>query len=273
MTESSKQDFGWFSTSELAKLGAARVVKLPGTLAGISNRAREEHWEKRQVPGKGGKGGLKTEYKLREPALSIAETFLRANPEFFQTSYAKIAVTPLTSGLSPSHHVSNDGGDDIPAFLRKPSDTSKLMNKDDLHIVDYVEAYGSCGPGAMPPQYEEVTVVVKFEARELRERAIGNFHVLKLAHVKGDSMEPTLMHNDQVLVDTAVDTFIDDAIYAIQQDGHLRFKRIQKKMNGTIVIKSDNLNAGEPETYSADEAAHFKVIGRVIPFKFGRFKI
>ena len=265
MNESSKQDFGWFSTGDLAKLGAARVVKLPGTIAGISNRAKEEQWQKRQVPGKGGKGGVKTEYKLQEPELSIVETFLQANPHFFDNSYSRGAVTPVLSGLSLNHHAANDGATNITRAMRKET-------ADSLLIEDYVDAYGSCGPGAMPPQYEEVTVVVKFEARELRERAIGNFHALKLAHVKGDSMEPTLMHNDQVLVDTAVDTFIDDAIYAIQQDGHLRFKRIQKKMNGTIVIKSDNPNAGEPESYTAEEAAEFKVIGRVIPFKFGRFK-
>lgn len=268
MTESSKHDFGWFSTSDLAKLGAARAVKLPGTLAGISNRAREENWDKRQVPGKGGKGGLKTEYKLREPELSIVDAFLQVNPDFFESSYSQISTAPLLSGSSSGRYAADDGGDDIPAFLRKGAG-----RRGALLIKDYVDAFGSCGPGALPPQYEEVTVVVKFEARELRDRAIGNFHALKLAHVKGDSMEPTLMHNDQVLVDTAVDTFIDDAIYAIQQDGHLRFKRIQKKMNGTIIIKSDNPNAGEPESYTADEAAEFKVIGRVIPFKFGRFKI
>ncbi|ADE10430.1 XRE family transcriptional regulator [Sideroxydans lithotrophicus] len=136
-------------------------------------------------------------------------------------------------------------------------------------IDKYVNVNGSAGPGA--EVHEEAIVKVRVDLRLLRERIGNNFGKIKIASVSGDSMEPTLSHGDQVLVDTSCSRFIDDAIYAIQQDGHLRFKRIQLKLDGSIVVKSDgSLNT---ETYSADEAQRFFVVGIVIPFKFGRFKI
>lgn len=138
-------------------------------------------------------------------------------------------------------------------------------------IDKYVDVKGSAGPGQNVP--EEAIVQVKVDARLLRERVGNNFGYLKLAGVSGDSMEPTLSHGDQVVIDTSCDRFIDDAIYAIQQDGHLRFKRIKLKLDGSIIVKSDNKVDNDPETYTKEEAQYFRVIGRVIPFKFGRFKI
>lgn len=136
-------------------------------------------------------------------------------------------------------------------------------------IDKYVNVSGSAGPGA--DVHEEAIVKVRVDMRLLRERIGNNFGKIKIASVSGDSMEPTLSHGDQVLVDTSCSRFIDDAIYAIQQDGHLRFKRIQLKLDGTIVVKSDG--SANTETYSADEAQRFFVVGIVIPFKFGRFKV
>lgn len=139
-----------------------------------------------------------------------------------------------------------------------------------LYIDKYVNVKGAAGAGQ--EVFEEVKVQVRIDARLLRERVGNNFSSIKIASVSGDSMEPTMSHGDQVLIDTSVNNFIDDAIYAIQQDGHLRFKRIQKRLDGSIIVKSDNPVVG-PETYTAEEAQYFKVIGVVIPFKFGRFKI
>ena len=49
------------------------------------------------------------------------------------------------------------------------------------------------------------------------------------------------------------------------------YSRTATFLDGSIVVRSD----GSPniETYSAELAAGFFVIGVVIPFKFGRFKV
>lgn len=138
-----------------------------------------------------------------------------------------------------------------------------------VSIDRYVDVSGSAGPGA--DVSEETIVKMRVDAMLLRERVGSNFNHIKIAGVSGDSMEPTLSHGDQVLVDTSVTNFRDDAIYAIQQDGFLRFKRVKLKLDGSIVVKSD-ATPDDVETYTREEAARFFVIGIVIPFKFGRFK-
>ncbi len=95
---------------------------------------------------------------------------------------------------------------------------------------------------------------------------------LAIISVDGDSMEPNLKHGEQVLLDLRRNRFDNDAVYAIQIGGWLRIKRVQTLHNGNVVIKSDN-PAFEPETLTADEAADLHVIGRVLPWKFGKFKL
>lgn len=143
----------------------------------------------------------------------------------------------------------------------------------DLYIDNYVEVRAAAGHGQLTPT-DQLILQLKVNAADWR-RYIGLDHKhVKLITVHGDSMKPTLSHGDQVMVDTACSSFIDDAIYCIQQGENLRFKRIKLNLDGSIVVKSDNEKEGfPPEIYSADEASHFRVIGRVIPLKFGWFEI
>lgn len=57
-----------------AELAAMKLPGLPASVRGIIDRARKENWPSRQVPGKGGKGGLRTEYAPPKAVLiAIAE--------------------------------------------------------------------------------------------------------------------------------------------------------------------------------------------------------
>lgn len=73
----------WFSAGELSRLGGKSIASLPKTLQGCKWRANSEGWVKREVPGKGGPGGLRTEYQPPADVLALIHTFLQQNPEFF----------------------------------------------------------------------------------------------------------------------------------------------------------------------------------------------
>ncbi|WP_425641826.1 S24 family peptidase [Marinomonas gallaica] len=61
-----------------------------------------------------------------------------------------------------------------------------------------------------------------------------------------------------------MDTMINDGgIYVINYDGELFVKRVQKQLNGTVAITSDNKNYGDIVIASADLNT-LKIIGRVI---------
>ena len=55
----------------------------------------------------------------------------------------------------------------------------------------------------------------------------------------------------------------DNGVYVFAQNGKPRVKRIQKKMDGSLLIKSDNKEY-ETETVPVGEVQDFRVIGRVV---------
>ncbi len=211
---------------------------------------KREKWKSRTVPGQGGKGGVRLEFVPPPNILDLIKA---------KQYVSKHKRTQLVQKLKPGQTIAEKPG--VAPYYVEDGHT--------VAIDHYIEVSGSAGPGAMVN--DEAIVKVRVDARLLRERIHNGFNSIKIASVSGDSMEPTLSHGDQVLVDTSYDRFVENAIYAIQQDGFLRFKRIQLKLDGSITVKSDGYP--DVESYTAEEAALFIVVGIVIPFKFGRFEV
>lgn len=86
---------------------------------------------------------------------------------------------------------------------------------------------------------------------------------LALMTVKGDSMNPTLSDGDMVLVDLRGARIEDSAIYVLEFEEALMVKRIQRKLDGSVIIKSDN-HLYEPEVLQKDRVESLKIIGRVV---------
>lgn len=66
----------WFSAYELADFGKAGIGKLPRSAPGCTGRAITQQWEYREVKGKGGKGGVRTEYKPPQDTLNDIQRYL-----------------------------------------------------------------------------------------------------------------------------------------------------------------------------------------------------
>lgn len=86
---------------------------------------------------------------------------------------------------------------------------------------------------------------------------------LVLISAIGDSMEPTLRAGDLLLIDRSSASVKQDAIYAFATNGELRVKRMQLKIDGTLVVKSDN-SQYETETLCSDQASSLRIVGRVV---------
>ena len=87
-----------------------------------------------------------------------------------------------------------------------------------------------------------------------------NTNKIKGIQVDGDSMEPTLRDGDYVLIDENT-IFGVNGIYAIQLGGQILIKRLQFKMDGTILIISDNTKY-QSETFNPQEnQLPFQVLG------------
>lgn len=183
--------------------------------------------------------------------------------------YASVDPTEVIYNFTGIDMTKKDGKD-----VSKEQIFSQAAANCDYVLIDaFPEVRAAAGTGQVSPT-DQTVVQLKVNSADWR-RYVGLDHKhVKIITVHGDSMKPTLSHGDQVMVDTACSNFIDDTIYCIQQGDNLRFKRIKLQLDGKVIVKSDNEIEGfPPEIYTAEEAANFHVIGRVIPLKFGWFEI
>ena len=149
--------------------------------------------------------------------------------------------------------------DDAPVAVAQ-SALDALADKYDLIVLPELELGYSMGAGAVFDTYEHKGVV-PFQRSWLRTMIKGTFADLFVARGDGDSMQPTLLDGDIVLIDTAQkDIRQQDRIWAISYGELGMIKRVRRLPNGTYQLLSDNVTV--PPILCADEEMH--VVGRVV---------
>lgn len=81
--------------------------------------------------------------------------------------------------------------------------------------------------------------------------------------VRGDSMEPTLRDEDLVLVNLRDRKINEDAIYILRADDVLLAKRVQRLLDGSLIVKSDNPTYRE-QVIPPEQTEGVCIIGRVV---------
>lgn len=133
---------------------------------------------------------------------------------------------------------------------------------DDFVMVPRYDIHGSAGHGAVIHS-EQIVDYLAFRAEWVRNALGVSQKDLALISVKGDSMEPTLSNEDLILIDIRMGRIEDNAIYVLQYNGDLLVKRIQRKLDGSVIVKSDNQRY-EPEMLGPEVADRLIVVGRVV---------
>lgn len=141
----------------------------------------------------------------------------------------------------------------------KPS--TVLMSANDMVYIPRYDVRASAGGGQLVGE-EMIVDHMAFKQEWLNKMRLQRDQ-LALIEVHGDSMEPALKNTDIILIDLRANHLSANAIYVIQHNGHLLVKRLQAKLDGTVVIKSDNHHY-DPEFLTAEEAANLTVVGRVV---------
>ena len=142
----------------------------------------------------------------------------------------------------------------------------KHIPSKDVALADFIavplhDVQGSCGDGSVIHS-EQIVDYLAFK-REWISRVATDPKRLALIEAAGDSMMPTIHSGDLLLIDLCITRIEQDAIYAINVDGMLYVKRIQKRLDGTVIVKSDN-PAYEEQRFNASEAEALRIVGRVI---------
>lgn len=80
--------------------------------------------------------------------------------------------------------------------------------------------------------------------------------------VVGDSMYPYLSAGDVILVNLDERAVIDGQVYAIQWDGEMRVKRLSRRLDGSLILSSDNPSY-PPDRVTKAMQKRVEIIGRV----------
>lgn len=115
----------------------------------------------------------------------------------------------------------------------------------------------SAGPGATP-EGELVFDTIRFSTRWVRTMGLQPGQLSTIV-VSGDSMEPTLRHGDEILVDRAPRPR-RDGIHVVRLGDSLLVKRLDTSRPGMVVLISDN-PAYPPAECAIEDV---EVIGRVV---------
>lgn len=81
--------------------------------------------------------------------------------------------------------------------------------------------------------------------------------------VLGDSMSPTLLDGETIIIDRGVRGVVVDDIYVVDMLGQRLVKRLQRKTDGSLVIISDN-QAYEREMVPRNRIGEIHVVGRKV---------
>lgn len=162
------------------------------------------------------------------------------------------------------------GGDESQASVTQNDGlTSDLFsNERDLlhkHRIDYYDVRAAAGlTGFENSDYPEI-ISSLYLTDEGMAQLVGkkSSDGICLVNVPTDSMEPTIRKGDIVFLDTKVNAYSGDGIYAFAIDGALFIKRIQKMIGGGYRMISDN-EIYPPEQISDDVCKNAQFIGRFI---------
>lgn len=131
-------------------------------------------------------------------------------------------------------------------------------------------AEASAGAGRLPNEHDTVVGSMQVSQEWLRRNVPGITSPKNLAVITalGGSMEPTFKDGDILLVDRGVDEVKVDTIYVLtrsdaSKSGELFVKRLQRKLNGDLLIKSDN-PLFEDELLPVKNLPEIRVLGRVV---------
>ncbi|MFT0211796.1 helix-turn-helix transcriptional regulator [Pseudomonas sp. F1_0610] len=141
------------------------------------------------------------------------------------------------------------------------SKTSKLAEDDKYAYIPLYDAVCSAGGGAWNGK-DQILTHISFTQYSLRKKGLIADQ-LSAVRIKGDSMEPLLHDNDTVLIDHTQSSITADGIYVIRVDEHLYAKRLQRQINGSILVISEN-SAYKPMTVNRDALGDLAIIGRVV---------
>lgn len=180
--------------------------------------------------------------------------------------------------FTPSRHFGEKAARSIEAKLRLPAgyldteeqtlstvldwETPEELPEDMFALVPRVSVEMAAGNGLVAVE-EEGMPPLAFKRSWLTRKNVTSKDNLRIVGVSGDSMSPYLEDGDVVMIDMGQTAVQDGEVYAIRYGHDLRIKRLIKRFDGGLVLRSDNPRFPE-EVIAPADLEHVQVLGRMI---------
>ena len=136
------------------------------------------------------------------------------------------------------------------------------IDKDEYAYIPMYDVEVSAGNGAAAYGVAEPANHLAYRKDWLKLRGLFAKD-LNCVTARGDSMEPTINSKDTLLVDTSKNNPRDGQIYVIRSSDVLWVKRIQRQIDGSLSLISDNPTYA-PMQLNLDDHPDIQVIGQVV---------
>jgi phage repressor protein C with HTH and peptisase S24 domain len=131
------------------------------------------------------------------------------------------------------------------------------------HDDSFVFMPGSeIGSGQLSVASDQAVDYVAFKTEWVRESLRADPGRLALIEARGDAMAPTIHGGDLLLIEMSAQSFGPEGVYAIIRPDGLAVKRLVRRLDGMIEVRSDNPLHG----YEVASPGAFNVMGRVLWF-------
>lgn len=97
----------------------------------------------------------------------------------------------------------------------------------------------SAGPGRMIAEFQETRKKLYFHRSWMKEKGAKEAD-LKIVKVRGDSMQPTLHDDDDIVINLALTRIRDGKVFAVAYAGEARVKRLYQMAGPKLRVVSDN---------------------------------
>jgi phage repressor protein C with HTH and peptisase S24 domain len=144
----------------------------------------------------------------------------------------------------------------VAAGKRSPLDTGRYV------LVPRVRVEIAAGEGRVV-DVEDEGHPLPFEANFIR-RIGGSVRSLRLLKVRGNSMAPYINDGDTVMIDITARELVDGEVYAIRYDDEIRLKRLFRRVDGGLTIRSDNTTEYPDEVVAPERVEAVHIIGRSV---------
>ncbi|MEL7290448.1 MAG: S24 family peptidase [Pseudomonadota bacterium] len=246
----------WFVSSELLGLDG-----MPNTIEGISQKSRRNKWLRRKASG----NGRSYEYHIsnfhNDVKRQLIEKYV-TDPKEAEVLYNLPRQEPYLQPADPKSF-----------FTKKElGNVSKVLPMTEVkewYELPVFDVHAAAGAGSLVhSEFQVDKLIVPTSLLAEFDLSPANASII---YVDGNSMEPTLSHQDRLLVDTReLQHPVTDGVYVIRIDDAVYVKRLKWNIpKGIYNVVSDN---PEHESFEINHknGRNFKIIGKAVAPVFKR---